>query len=77
MPRTPSLLIYCFSRLTRMSPIVSVPEVLPLVATTEIKSPALTGTVSLVSEQTAEAEVESAPMVQVSAVAVGLVLVEL
>ena len=38
-----------------------------------MRSPALTATVSLVSAQTAEAAVESAAMVQVSAVAVGTV----
>jgi len=52
-----------------------VPEARELVAITEMRSPGFTATVSVVSAQTAEAEVVSAPMVQVNAVAVGTVRV--
>ena len=58
-----------------MSPMVSVPDALALLPTTEMTSPALTGTVWLVSEQTSDDDAEGAPMVQVSAVAVGVVFI--
>ena len=68
----PKIASYCFSRLTRMSPRVS--PVFPPVPTTDTKSPAFTATLSLVSEQTAAADVVGAPIVQVRDVAVGVVL---
>lgn len=66
---------YCFWRVTRISPTVSVPEDLELLAITEMRSPGLTATASLVSEHTAEAGLVSAPMAQVRVVAVGAVRV--
>ena len=66
---------YCFSNVTRMLPMVSVPEVRVLVATAEITSPALTVTVWLESEQITAAAFIGAAIVQVRAVAVGIVLV--
>ena len=56
-----------------MFPIVSEPEVRSLIATTDITSPALTDTVWVGSEQTTAAELEGAPIMQLSAVAVGVV----
>ena len=54
-----------------MSPSVS--PAFPPVPMTDTRSPALTTTVSLASEQTAAADVVGAPIVQVRDVAVGVV----
>ena len=56
-----------------MLPIFSVPEVRTLVATTDTTWPALTATLWVASQQSTAAELEGAPIVQLSAVAVGAV----